>query len=65
MAKMHVINIYSTLFINIMQILHQMINPTLHMIKKYIPSFNGLDISVLILIIAIHFIKYSITYYFQ
>ncbi|MDR0773314.1 MAG: YggT family protein [Wolbachia pipientis] len=37
----------------------------LKIIRRYIPPFNGLDLSIMILLITIHFVKYTVAYYFR
>ncbi|UIP91576.1 YggT family protein [Wolbachia pipientis] len=65
LIKLNVINMCNEVVSKIMQTLNRLTHPPLKVIRKYIQPFNGLDLSVMILIIAIHFVKYTITYYFK
>lgn len=42
--------------------LHQITDPLLRPIRKFVPSFGGLDISPIILFLAIYFIRLVILY---
>ncbi|MDN5248246.1 MAG: YggT family protein [Wolbachia endosymbiont of Tyrophagus putrescentiae] len=65
LIRLGVLNMYNEVVNRIMHTLNQLTYPPLKFIRKYIPPFNGLDLSVIILLIAMHFIKYTIIYYFQ
>ncbi|CCE77099.1 MULTISPECIES: YggT family protein [Wolbachia] len=65
LIKLNVVNMYNEIVSSIMQTLNRLTHPPLKVIRRYIQPFNGLDLSVMILIIAIHFVKYTITYYFK
>ncbi|WP_168455578.1 YggT family protein [Wolbachia endosymbiont of Ctenocephalides felis wCfeJ] len=65
LIKLNVVNAYNETVSNIMHTLNRLTYPPLKVIRRYIRPFNGLDLSVMILIIAIHFVKYTITYYFK
>ncbi|MEY2393526.1 YggT family protein [Wolbachia endosymbiont of Tettigetta isshikii] len=64
LIKINVVNMYNEVVSNIMHILNRLTHPPLNAIRRYIRPFNGLDLSVMILLIAIHFVKYTINYYF-
>ncbi|WFW29922.1 MAG: YggT family protein [Wolbachia endosymbiont of Menacanthus eurysternus] len=64
--KFNIVNMYNEIMSNIMYTLNQFVHPPLKIIKRYIKSsFNGIDLSVALLLAAIHFIKYTINYYFR
>ncbi|WP_395463051.1 YggT family protein [Wolbachia endosymbiont of Cantharis cryptica] len=65
LVKLNVVNMYNEVVSNIMHTLNRLTHPPLKVIRRYIPPFNGLDLSVMVLLIAIHFVKYTITYYFK
>lgn len=65
LIKFNLVNVYNELVSNIMYTLNQLTYPPLKVIRKRIKPFNGLDLSVIILLIAINFAKYTITYYFK
>ncbi|MGL9761503.1 MAG: YggT family protein [Wolbachia sp.] len=64
LIKLNVVNMYNEVVSNIMHTLDRLTNPPLKVIRRCIRPFNGLDLSVMILLIAIHFVKYTINYYF-
>jgi YggT family protein len=47
----------------IYEILERIIDPLLRPIRRYIPDINGIDLSPVVLILAINFIQYTISYY--
>jgi YggT family protein len=60
-----VVNPYNQFIIQINRFLIKIIEPVLNKIRHYIPSFSGIDLSILILFLAIHFtqdILYSYLY---
>ncbi|WP_341808958.1 YggT family protein [Wolbachia endosymbiont (group E) of Neria commutata] len=65
LIKLNMINIYNEIISSIMRTLNQLTHPPLKFIRRYIPTFNGLDLSIMILLITIHFVKYTIIYYFK
>ncbi|MCA4774094.1 YggT family protein [Wolbachia endosymbiont of Mansonella perstans] len=64
LIKLNIVNMYNEVVSNIMHTLNRLVHPPLKVIRKYIRPFNGLDLSVMILLIAIHSVKYTINYYF-
>lgn len=45
-------------------ILTRLIDPALRPIRKYLPDLGGIDISPIILILGLNFIKHALFYYF-
>jgi len=43
--------------------LHRVSDPVLRRVRRYIPVIGGIDISPVIVIMALYFIKYSLNYY--
>ncbi|MGL9732668.1 MAG: YggT family protein [Wolbachia sp.] len=64
LIKFNVVNMYNEVVSNIMYTLNRLTYPPLKIIRSYIRPFNELDLSVMLLLIAIHFVKYTINYYF-
>ncbi|QKX02571.1 YggT family protein [Wolbachia endosymbiont of Dirofilaria (Dirofilaria) immitis] len=64
LIKLNVVNMYNETISSTMQTLSQLIHPPLKVIRRYIRPFNGLDLSIMILLITIHFVKYTMNYYF-
>ncbi|QOD38068.1 YggT family protein [Candidatus Wolbachia massiliensis] len=64
LIKLNVVNMYNKAISNIIHTLNRLTQPPLKVIRRYIRPFNGLDLSVMILLIVIHFVKYTINYYF-
>ncbi|WP_338406906.1 MULTISPECIES: YggT family protein [unclassified Wolbachia] len=64
LIKLNMVNIYNEIVSSIMHILNQLTYPPLKIIRRYIPPFNGLDLSIMILLIAIRFVQYTMNYYF-
>ena len=52
-----IVNPYNQFILQINRFLVKIIEPALNKIRNYIPSFSGIDISVIILFLAIHFIQ--------
>nr|WP_223158754.1 YggT family protein [Wolbachia endosymbiont of Pentalonia nigronervosa] len=65
MIRFNMLNIYNEFVSSVIRTLNQLTHPPLRIISRYIPPFNGLDLSVMILLIAVHFVKYTIIYYFR
>ncbi|QKX00803.1 YggT family protein [Wolbachia endosymbiont of Dipetalonema caudispina] len=64
LIKLNVVNMYNETVSSTMQTLNRLTYSPLKIIRKYIRPFNGLDLSVMILLITIHLIKYTMNYYF-
>ncbi len=60
----NIINSYSPVVIKINQILVKLIEPVLRKIRKYIPNIAGIDISIIVLFLAIQFAKSILINYF-
>ena len=64
LVQFNIVNSYNPLVKKIYDFLSALINPILKIIRKYVPSFSGIDLSPLILIVFIMFVRYSLDYYF-
>ena len=53
----NIINGYQPLVRTINDFLNRLIEPAVRHIRRYIPPFNGLDLSVIILFLAIRFVQ--------
>ncbi|QKX01500.1 YggT family protein [Wolbachia endosymbiont of Cruorifilaria tuberocauda] len=65
LIKINIANMYNEAVSSVMQTLTKLIHPPLKVIRRYIGSVNGLDLSIMILLITIHFVKYTMNYYFK
>ncbi|MDD9331081.1 MAG: YggT family protein [Wolbachia sp.] len=65
LVKFNVINMYNEIVNSIMYTLNQLTYPPLKFIRRHVQTFNGLYLSVIILLIVIHFVKYTMIYYFN
>ncbi|WP_264731300.1 YggT family protein [Wolbachia endosymbiont (group A) of Sphaerophoria taeniata] len=65
LIRLNIVNVYNDTVNRIMRTLNQLTYPPLKIIRRYIPPFNGLDLSIMILLITIHFVKYTVAYYFR
>ncbi|WP_088415396.1 YggT family protein [Wolbachia endosymbiont of Wuchereria bancrofti] len=65
LIKLNVVNMYNEVVSNVMHTLNRLTYPPLKVIRKYVRPLNGLDLSIMVLLIAIHFVKYIMTYYFK
>lgn len=60
----NVINSYQPLVQKVRLVLFKLTEPLLRRIRRVLPDLGGLDISPVILLIAIQFLQYTIAYYF-
>jgi YggT family protein len=58
-----IVNGMQTLVRQVMYYLNRLLLPLVRPIRKYVPDVGGLDLSPLILLIAIWFVRYCIVYY--
>ena len=59
----NIINSYQPWVQKIRLVLFKLTEPVLSRIRRVLPDFGGLDISPIILLIAIQFLQYTIFYY--
>lgn len=60
----NIINAYQPLVRKIIQVLNQVIEPILRPIRNILPPIAGLDLSPVILIIGLQFLRNMLIYYF-
>lgn len=65
LVHFQVVNAYQPLVAKVMRILADIIEPVLRYIRRYIKPLNNVDLSPLVLILAINFLQYTIYYYFR
>ena len=58
-----VVNSSNQFVSTVLQITHQLTEPALRPIRRRLPPMNGLDLSPLILILGIYFVRLLIAYY--
>lgn len=59
----NIVNRFHPIVRKIEYVLNQIFEPLLRPIRRYIPTAGGIDLSPIVLIILINFIKYAIVYY--
>ena len=61
----NIVNTTNRLIYAIMEFCHRATRPALHPIRNFLPNLGGIDISPIILIFILVFIKEMIFYYFR
>jgi YggT family protein len=64
LVAFNVINIHNQLARSIVQTLDAVTEPVFRQVRRVIPPIGGLDISPLIVLIALEFLSYAIVYFF-
>ncbi|MGD0865856.1 MAG: YggT family protein [Rhizomicrobium sp.] len=59
-----VINIHNRLARSIVQALDAVTEPVFRQVRRVVPALGGLDISPLIVLIALQFVRYLLVYFF-
>lgn len=59
----NIVNRFHPIVRKIETVLNQVFEPLLRPIRRYVPAVGGIDLSPIVLIILINFIKYAIVYY--
>lgn len=59
----NVVNRFHPIVRKLEDILNRIFEPLLRPIRRYVPTLGGIDLSPIVLIILINFIKYAIVYY--
>lgn len=60
----NIVNTYQVIVQKIRLVLFKLVEPVLARIRRYMPDLGGLDLSPIVLLIAIQFLQYVIYYYF-
>jgi len=63
LISFNVVNRYHPVVGKIFEILEQIINPVLNPIRRFMPNFNGIDLSPIVLILGISFLQRMLVYY--
>ena len=59
----NVVNTRNQFVGSIARVLYQLTEPVFRPIRRFIPTFGGLDLSPIVVLLAISFIQFVITYY--
>lgn len=59
-----VVNRHNRFVSTVEQVLERLVEPALRYIRRYIPPIGGMDLSPILLFIAISFLQYTLRYYF-
>ncbi len=59
----NIVNPYQPFVRKVMEVLDRLVEPLLRPIRKYIPHLGGLDLSPMVLILALQFITNTLIYY--
>ena len=62
LAAFHVINEHNNFVRTALRILYNLTEPVFRPVRRVIPSVGGLDLSPIVVLLAIWFLQYSITY---
>ena len=60
----NIVNPYQPLVQKVNYILHRLMDPVLKHIRRFIPPIGGIDLSPMLLIILLQFVRNSLLYYF-
>lgn len=63
LLSFNILNRNQPLVSTIYQALGRLLEPLLQPIRKLLPELNGIDVSPILLIIALNFVEYSLIYY--
>ena len=64
LIQFQIVNRNQPLVRKLFDILGRIVEPTLKPIRKYMPDLGGIDISPIVLVLALQFIQRSLYYYF-
>ena len=63
LVNFNIINVSNRFVYNIMQVLYRLCEPSLNLVRRYIPSFGNIDISPVIVYLGLWFLKNLIIEY--
>ncbi len=63
LIQFNVVNRYQPLVDKVYNALESLINPLLRPIRRYLPTFGGIDFSPLVLILLLQFLQNAVLYY--
>lgn len=58
-----ILNQYQPVVRKVYKVLGQLVEPALSRIRRYLPDFGGIDLSPVVLLLALYFLRYCIIYY--
>ena len=64
LISFNVVNPHNRFVSMVNMILGRLVEPVLRRIRGYIPAVGGIDLSPIVLFIAINFVQYTLVYYF-
>ena len=59
----NIINAYQPFVQTVNGFLHRITEPLYRPLRRYVPVYNGIDLSPLVLLVAISFVQYLIVYF--
>lgn len=59
-----IINAYQPFVRSVMDVMARLVEPALKYVRKVIPMINGVDLSPVVLLIGIEFVRYTLIYLF-
>jgi YggT family protein len=63
LVAFNVINLYNAFIRSVVRILDALTEPVFALVRKVIPSIAGLDLSPLIVLLAVYFLQYSVGWF--
>ena len=64
LIQFKIVNAYQPLIQKVNYVLYRLTEPVLQPIRRFIPPLGGIDLSPMVLIIGMQFIRNSLIYYF-
>ncbi len=64
LIQFKIVNRYQPLVFKLETVLHRLFEPMLAPIRRYMPDLGGIDLSPVVLILALNFIGYTVNYLF-
>ncbi len=64
LLKLEIINYYNESVRKIVHAMSNLVEPLLRPARRYVPYIGGFDLSPLVLMLFIHFTRYTLRYYF-
>jgi len=62
LIALNVINLHNNIVRAVVRVLDAMTEPVFRQVRRVIPAFSGIDISPMIVLIAIWFLQYAVTW---
>lgn len=64
LVAFNVVNAHNRFVSTVLHVLERLVEPVLRPIRRHIPHLGGIDVSPIIVFIAINFLQYTLVYYF-